>query len=463
MFSLEQSLAVRGGVALADRLERIAYNALPATLSADMWSHQYDQQANQVLCSLNRRRWVSNGPESNLFGLEPNFGCCTANLHQGWPKLVASLWMASPDDGLAAVAYGPSKVQRARRARRAGDDRGTHRLSVPRRDRARRPAAGLAAHLPAAPAHSAMDDITDDSRERRAACRTSLPAGSRGSNVPGEPAIAITIQLPMTPATSTWYRDSIAVERGPLVFSLPVGEDWRRVTTGHEEAGDRRRRRIGKCTRQPPGTTGSSSIPARRRACIVDEGSVGAVPFAAGGAGGHDPRDRAARAGMAAGGRIGGNAAAEPRDQPRARRDAAAGPVRIGATARDRVSADRSVGARAKARADVTRAYVRSDVARLHLLHQVVARADGQRHDGQRRVLAATGHEARPVRDEEILDVVCLAELGSTPTSSNRCPCAPCLSRGSRSRARDPAPGMAGCSSRPPPPAFRPRSPPLRE
>jgi len=110
MFSIEQSLAARGGVALADRLERIAYNALPATLSADMWSHQYDQQANQVLCSLNRRRWVSNGPESNLFGLEPNFGCCTANLHQGWPKLVASLWMASPDDGLAAVAYGPSKV-----------------------------------------------------------------------------------------------------------------------------------------------------------------------------------------------------------------------------------------------------------------------------------------------------------------------------------------------------------------
>ena len=111
MFSLEQVVAVRGGVALADRLEQVAYNALPATLSPDMWAHQYDQQANQVLCSLRPRRWVSNGPESNLFGLEPNFGCCTANMHQGWPKLVASLWMASPDAGLAAVVYAPSQVR----------------------------------------------------------------------------------------------------------------------------------------------------------------------------------------------------------------------------------------------------------------------------------------------------------------------------------------------------------------
>ena len=55
--------------------------------------------------------WATNGPESNLFGLEPNFGCCTANLHQGWPKLVPSLWMATPDGGLAAVAYAPSDVK----------------------------------------------------------------------------------------------------------------------------------------------------------------------------------------------------------------------------------------------------------------------------------------------------------------------------------------------------------------
>jgi DUF1680 family protein len=110
MFSLEIEGGILGDASMGDRLEQIAYNALPATLSADMWSHQYDQQPNQVMCSLANRNWTDNGPESNLFGLEPNFGCCTANLHQGWPKFVANLWMATSDGGLALTAYGPSEV-----------------------------------------------------------------------------------------------------------------------------------------------------------------------------------------------------------------------------------------------------------------------------------------------------------------------------------------------------------------
>lgn len=59
------------------------------------------------------RPWYNNGDESNLFGLEPNFGCCTANLHQGWPKFTASLWYATNDDGLAAISYAPCKVRTA--------------------------------------------------------------------------------------------------------------------------------------------------------------------------------------------------------------------------------------------------------------------------------------------------------------------------------------------------------------
>ena len=49
MFSLETDIAILGDPALGDRLEKIAYNALPGTLTADLWGHQYDQQANQVM------------------------------------------------------------------------------------------------------------------------------------------------------------------------------------------------------------------------------------------------------------------------------------------------------------------------------------------------------------------------------------------------------------------------------
>ena len=107
MFSLEQSLAIAGDASLGDRLERLAFNALPGTFTDDMWAHQYNQEPNQVECSLHRKPWTTDGPESNLYGLEPNFGCCTANFHQGWPKFTASLWMASADDGLVATAYSP--------------------------------------------------------------------------------------------------------------------------------------------------------------------------------------------------------------------------------------------------------------------------------------------------------------------------------------------------------------------
>ena len=110
MFSYEILESILGDAMLGDRLEKVAYNALPGALTSDMWAHQYDEQPNQVLVTKEKRNWSTNGPESNLFGLEPNFGCCTANYHQGWPKFVSSLWMAPQGGGLAAMAYGPSEV-----------------------------------------------------------------------------------------------------------------------------------------------------------------------------------------------------------------------------------------------------------------------------------------------------------------------------------------------------------------
>jgi DUF1680 family protein len=111
MYSLEVLIAALGDAALADRLERIAFNALPATISPDMWSHQYVQQVNQVICKVEEDRiYTSNGPDANIFGLEPHFGCCTANMHQGWPKLVSHVWMRTRDGGLAAISFAPCNV-----------------------------------------------------------------------------------------------------------------------------------------------------------------------------------------------------------------------------------------------------------------------------------------------------------------------------------------------------------------
>ena len=111
MFSLEELYEILGDNTLADRLELLAYNSLPGTTTPDMWAHQYDQQANQVLVSGAKRDWSTNFEYSNIYGLMPNFACCLANMHQGWPKFIESMWMATNDNGLALVTYGPSIVK----------------------------------------------------------------------------------------------------------------------------------------------------------------------------------------------------------------------------------------------------------------------------------------------------------------------------------------------------------------
>ena len=110
MFSLEELYAIFGNNTLADRIELLAYNSLPGTTTPDMWAHQYDQQANQVLVSAAKRDWSTNGDYSNIYGLMPDFACCLANMHQGWPKFIESMWMATNDNGLALVTYGPTVV-----------------------------------------------------------------------------------------------------------------------------------------------------------------------------------------------------------------------------------------------------------------------------------------------------------------------------------------------------------------
>jgi len=223
MFSLELDLAVEGDPALGDRLEKIAYNPLPGGQTADLWGHQYDQQPNQVLCSLSRRDWGTNGPESNLFGLEPNYGCCTANLHQGWPKFAASLWMASADDGLALAAYAPSQVRASAKGVEVAVDesteypfRGRVTLTVAPAAKVRFP---LYLRIPAW-ANDAAITVNGQKVDgvRTASFQRLEREWQKGDRVE--------IALPMTVRTAPGFNGSVSVERGPLVYSLGIGESW---------------------------------------------------------------------------------------------------------------------------------------------------------------------------------------------------------------------------------------------
>ena len=105
MYSYELLYAYTGDSKWAERLEVLAFNALPAAISEDMWTHQYDQMSNQISCEkfLGHPIFGTNDGEAHLFGLEPHFGCCTANFGQGWPKFTLSAFMHKENTIVNAV------------------------------------------------------------------------------------------------------------------------------------------------------------------------------------------------------------------------------------------------------------------------------------------------------------------------------------------------------------------------
>jgi hypothetical protein len=227
LYSLELLLSLTGIPAYGDRLERVAFNALPATFSPDMWSHQYDQQVNQVQCTINPEfLWSTNGPESNLFGLEPNFGCCTANMHQGWPKFAAHLWMRTDDEGIASVAYAPSTARfevRGIPVRTALETdypfRDTLKLTVASEKPVRFP---LLLRIPDW-AEGASLRIAGGPEKRL------TPGSFHRVEREWKGRVLVDLRFPMKVKASRRYNSAIAVERGPLVYSLKLGETWTRV------------------------------------------------------------------------------------------------------------------------------------------------------------------------------------------------------------------------------------------
>jgi len=227
LYSLEIATSTLGDADLADRLERVAFNALPATFKPDMWAHQYDQQANQVQCTLNPdHMWTTNGPESNFYGLEPNYGCCTSNMHQGWPKFTAHLWMETPDAGLAAVAYAPSEARFTSRGvpvAVALDSDYPFRENLSFTVTTERAVSfPLLLRVPNWAENAVMHVEGEGERALTSGAFHRVEREWHGTT-------QLSLSLPMRPRVTLRYNEAASVERGPLVYALQIEEDWTRI------------------------------------------------------------------------------------------------------------------------------------------------------------------------------------------------------------------------------------------
>jgi hypothetical protein len=235
MWTWSYLLKATGDGRWADRMERACFNAGFGALKKDWKALQYFSSPNQVIATDNSSPVPYIDESKSWMAYRPNPGervaCCAGNVHRFFPNYVIGMWMSDPVGGLAAALYGSSTVRATVGARHEpiqvrqetdypfGDEIHFHvGLARPVRF-------CLSLRIPAWCREPSL--VVN-------ASPAALPEVRRGfvrlerEFSPGD---RITLKLPMHTQTTRWPDDGIGIERGPLVFSLPVKEHWTAVVT----------------------------------------------------------------------------------------------------------------------------------------------------------------------------------------------------------------------------------------
>jgi DUF1680 family protein len=110
MASFESLLKITGQAVWADRAEEIAFNSLPASMTPDLKGLHYLTAPNLISCDSTGEHDFQNS--GTLVSFDPRgYRCCQHNVAFGWPYFAEHLWLATADNGLAAVLYAPSTVK----------------------------------------------------------------------------------------------------------------------------------------------------------------------------------------------------------------------------------------------------------------------------------------------------------------------------------------------------------------
>lgn len=228
MFSLESVLTITGDTEFADHLERIAYNALPTQASDDFMSRQYFQAANQVELTDRLQtsfQTVGHAGTDFVYGTLSGYPCCTANMHQAWPKYVQNLWYATHDNGVAALLYAPSEVQlkvangtSVKIVEETGfpfRETVTFRMELSEQ-------ASFPFHL-RIPSWAKQATISINGKEWNEPVENNIARILRTWKT-GD---IVVLKLPMELKVTRWHDFSAAIERGPLVYSLMIRDEKR--------------------------------------------------------------------------------------------------------------------------------------------------------------------------------------------------------------------------------------------
>jgi len=238
MYSLENMISITGDISMMDHLEKIAFNALPTQIEDGYVGRQYYQQANQVMITRHNRNFVTpyDGTDQ-CYGVLTGFPCCTSNMHQAWPKFVQNLWLATEDNGLAALVYSASEVKA-----KVAD--GTEVIFTEETNYPFDSNIKFTLNAPGQLTFPLHLRIPSWCKQAIIKINGELWAEPEGNQIvkvnrKWNDNDVVELILPMEVTTSRWFNNSVAVERGPLVYALKIEENWKKVK-GTDRYGDYR-------------------------------------------------------------------------------------------------------------------------------------------------------------------------------------------------------------------------------
>ena len=221
----------------AENTQDVAFNTLPAALTDDYKALRYLTAPNMIVSDAeNHAPGIANGGPFLL--MNPfSSRCCQHNHSSAWVNYLEGSWMATPDNGLAAVLFTEGGVKA-----KVGD--GTEvtvntTTKYPFEDTIRMT---VSAAKPTSfplyvliPSWAEGATVTVDGK----AVRTTPGQYVRLEKTwkPGE---SVTIKTPMTPKVKVWdqMKDAASVEYGPLTFSLKIAETYKSVDSKKTAIGD---------------------------------------------------------------------------------------------------------------------------------------------------------------------------------------------------------------------------------
>lgn len=230
MLSTETLAWITGDPLWADRAEDVAFNSLPAALTPDLKALRYLTAPNLVLSDRASKSpgYQNSGP---MLLMSPHIHrCCQHNWGHGWPYFAAHLWCATQDEGLAALLYSSSEVK--------AKVRGGVEVTIV--EETRYPFSGEVRFV-VRPDETARFPIYLRVPGWCAGARLTV-AGNAVDLAPRphdwvrierewQAGDELAIRLPMAVRIRRWPENfhSISVDRGPLTYSLEIGESWKRA------------------------------------------------------------------------------------------------------------------------------------------------------------------------------------------------------------------------------------------